>query len=125
MTEKAKQLASEIATRAETLDDLNGLIKSMMKSALERMLDTEMAVHLGRQRLAPPPAEVAQSLLPSPPQYPKAESAVKMVYLAIHDATGRKALWRAGERFRVNPAEVRLAELEMLLGPKSVTFTGR
>ena len=51
LTEKAKQLASEIATRAETLDDLNGLIKLMMKSALERMLDTEMDVHLGRKKL--------------------------------------------------------------------------
>ena len=59
LTEKAKQLASEIATRAETLDDLNGLIKLMMKSALERMLDTEMDVHLGRKRL---PGSTADSL---------------------------------------------------------------
>ena len=41
----------EIATQAKTLDDLNGLIKLMMKSALERMLDTEMDVHLGRKTL--------------------------------------------------------------------------
>jgi putative transposase len=41
----------EIATQAETLDDLNGLIKLMMKSALERMLDTEMDVHLARKML--------------------------------------------------------------------------
>ena len=51
LTGKAEQLASEIATQAKTLDDLNGLIKLMMKSALERMLDTEMDVHLGRKRL--------------------------------------------------------------------------
>ena len=52
LTEKGpKCTASEIATRAETLDDLNGLIKLMMKSALERMLDTEMDVHLGRKKL--------------------------------------------------------------------------
>jgi putative transposase len=50
LTDKAEQLATEIATQAKTLDDLNGLIKLMMKSALERMLDTEMDVHLGRKR---------------------------------------------------------------------------
>ena len=51
LTDKAEQLASEIATQAKTLEDLNGLIKLMMKSALERMLDTELDVHLGRKRL--------------------------------------------------------------------------
>ncbi|VTR92551.1 transposase mutator type : TRm3 transposase OS=Sulfitobacter sp. EE-36 GN=EE36_00855 PE=4 SV=1: Transposase_mut [Gemmata massiliana] len=29
-----------------TLDDLNGLMRTMMKTALERMLNTEMDVHL-------------------------------------------------------------------------------
>jgi putative transposase len=51
LTDKAEQLAREIATQAKTLDDLNGLMKLMMKSALERMLDTELDVHLGRKRL--------------------------------------------------------------------------
>ena len=51
LTAKAETLAKEIATQARTLDDLNGLIKLMMKSALERMLDTEMDVHLGRKVL--------------------------------------------------------------------------
>ena len=51
LTEKAERLAKEIATQAKTLDDLNGLVKLMMKSALERMLDTEMDVHLGRKKL--------------------------------------------------------------------------
>ena len=48
---QAQQLASEIVTQAKTLEDLNGVIKLMMKSALERMLDTELDVHLGRKRL--------------------------------------------------------------------------
>ena len=48
---KAEQLASEIATQAHTLDDLNGLFRSLMKSALERMLDTEMDFHLKRPSL--------------------------------------------------------------------------
>jgi putative transposase len=46
---KAEQLAGEIASQAQTLDDLNGLFRGLMKSALERMLDTEMDVHLGRK----------------------------------------------------------------------------
>ena len=65
LTDKAEQLAIEIATQAKTLDDLNGLMKLMMKSALERMLDTELDVHLGRKRLpgstANSPAQVAAS----------------------------------------------------------------
>ena len=51
LTAKAERLATEIASQAKTLDDLNGLMKQMMKSALERMLDTEMDVHLGRKKL--------------------------------------------------------------------------
>jgi putative transposase len=48
---RAEQLASEIASQARTAEDLNGLMRLMMKSALERMLDTEMDVHLGRKTL--------------------------------------------------------------------------
>jgi putative transposase len=49
---KAEQLASEIASQAQTIEDLNGLLRNLMKSALERMLDTEMDVHLGRKSIA-------------------------------------------------------------------------
>jgi len=49
---KAEQLAGEIANQAKTLEDVNGLINVLMKSALERMLDTEMDVHLGRRSIA-------------------------------------------------------------------------
>jgi putative transposase len=50
---RAEQLASEIAGQAKTAADLNGLMRLMMKSALERMLNSEMDVHLGRKALAP------------------------------------------------------------------------
>jgi putative transposase len=66
---KAEQLAGEIAGQARTAEDLNGLMRLMMKSALERMLDTEMDVHLGRKTLTvereEPPAEAATALEPS------------------------------------------------------------
>jgi putative transposase len=65
LTDKAEQLATEIATQAKTLEDLNGLMKLMMKSALERMLNTELDVHLGRKRLAGSPASPAQAVTDS------------------------------------------------------------
>jgi putative transposase len=46
---QAEQLAQQIATQATTLEDLNGLMRTMMKTALERMLSTELDVHLGRR----------------------------------------------------------------------------
>ena len=49
---RAEQLASDFAGQATTAEDLNGLMRLMLKSALERMLNTEMDVHLGRRGLA-------------------------------------------------------------------------
>ena len=47
---RAEQLAAEeFASSATTIEELNGLMRLMMKSGLERMLNTEMDVHLGRQ----------------------------------------------------------------------------
>jgi transposase-like protein len=59
-TAQAEQLAREVASQASTIDELNGLLRGLMKSALERMLDTEMDAHLGRKGLPvalDPPAE--------------------------------------------------------------------
>jgi len=46
---QAEQVANELATQVTTLEDLNGLMRTMMKTALERMLNTEMDVHLHRR----------------------------------------------------------------------------
>jgi transposase-like protein len=62
---RAEQLASEIASQAKTAEDLNGLMRLMMKSALERMLNSEMDVHLGRRTLAGA-AEQSLALAPVP-----------------------------------------------------------
>jgi transposase-like protein len=74
---KAEQLAGEIAGQARTAEDLNGLMRLMMKSALERMLDTEMDVHLGRKTLTvdgeEPPVEAAVAPDASPPATRPAE----------------------------------------------------
>jgi putative transposase len=78
LTDKAQQLASEIATQAKTLEDLNGVIKLMMKSALERMLDTELDVHLGRKRLpgsaADSPKQVDETSVAEAPSKTRAKN---------------------------------------------------
>jgi putative transposase len=61
---RAEELAREFAGQATTVEELNGLMRLMMKSGLERMLDTEMDVHLGRRSLAPAMAGTA-SVAPS------------------------------------------------------------
>jgi putative transposase len=57
---RAEQLATEFANQHDTAEELNGLIRLMMKTALERMLNTELDVHLGR-RAAPGALAVAES----------------------------------------------------------------
>jgi transposase-like protein len=64
---RAEQLASEMAGQATTVEDLNGLMRLMMKSALERMLDTEMDVHLGRRPGVTDAAESLAETLPAAP----------------------------------------------------------
>jgi putative transposase len=74
---RAEQLAGEMADQARTIEDLNELMRRMMKAALERMLNTEMDVHLGRMTSArpdgnaEPPAELPPA---SEPAMPAAES---------------------------------------------------
>lgn len=64
LTDKAQEWADEIASKATSVEDLNGLLRAVMKSALERMLNTEMDVHLGRKPLDPttdtPPAKTIE-----------------------------------------------------------------
>lgn len=59
---RAEELASEFASQATTVEELNELMRLMMRSGLERMLNTEMDVHLGRR----PGAQSAASWAPVP-----------------------------------------------------------
>ena len=47
------------------------------------------------------------------------------VYLTVRDPAGRAAQFKLGTDFTVNPTKVPVEELEMLLGPGAVLFTGR
>lgn len=46
---RAEELAQEFAGQATTVQELNELMRLMLKSGLERMLNTELDVHLGRR----------------------------------------------------------------------------
>jgi len=59
LQDRVEVLAREIAGQARTIEDVNGLMRLMMKSALERMLNTEMDVHLGRRPFAEPSGQSA------------------------------------------------------------------
>jgi putative transposase len=74
---RAEQLATEFAGQARTAEDLSGLMRLMMKSALERMLNTEMDVHLGRKVLAVADAQLppVESPAPDEPASPSNSSA--------------------------------------------------
>ena len=50
--EQAEELAKSIAGEAKTIEDLNGVLKTLMKSALERMLGAELSVHLTDEKAA-------------------------------------------------------------------------
>ena len=51
LTKKANELARELAGQATTIEDLNGAIRSLMKTAIETMLHSEMSVHRVRVAL--------------------------------------------------------------------------
>ena len=64
--QRAELLAREFAGQARTAEDLNGLMRLMMKSALERMLNSELDVHLGRKGV-PATAVAEPAVADSPP----------------------------------------------------------
>lgn len=86
---RAEQLATEFAGQASTIEELNGLMRLMMKSALERMLNTEMDVHLGRRTLA-----VAEAL--EPPAKTSVADELTMADASTTSSTQRKPNRRNG-----------------------------
>ena len=52
LRERAEQLATEMAGQIHTAEDLSEMMQMMAKSVIERVLDAEMDVHLGRQKAA-------------------------------------------------------------------------
>ncbi|MCC7084867.1 MAG: hypothetical protein IT427_07660 [Pirellulales bacterium] len=50
--DQAEELAKSLAGKAATIVELNGVIQTVMKSALERMLGAELSVPLSEQPAA-------------------------------------------------------------------------
>jgi putative transposase len=67
---RAEELAKEFASQATTVEELNGLMRLMMKRGLEQMLNTELDVHLGRRSIA----AVAEGTVSVPPASDKKRS---------------------------------------------------
>jgi putative transposase len=67
MQSRAEELAAEFAGSATTIEELNQLMRLMMKSGLERMLDTEMDVHLGRRPSVSGDTELPPAATQGPP----------------------------------------------------------
>jgi putative transposase len=63
---RADQLANEMAGQARTIEDINDLMRRMMKAALERMLNTEMDVHLGRNKSVSAEGGAGSAIEPPP-----------------------------------------------------------
>jgi transposase-like protein len=54
LTAQAERMAKELASQANTIDELNLLLRGLMKSALQTMLNSEMDAHLGSKQPLPP-----------------------------------------------------------------------
>ena len=63
--EQAEELAKSIAGQATTMEDLNGVMRTLMKSALEQMLGAELKVHLQEEQQAPGAAASLVEEVPS------------------------------------------------------------
>ena len=126
LRDKAEELAKEIAVSISTQQELSDVMRLMTKSVIERMLDAEMDVHLGRGRSPRPPEGTAvppasqdgvvreppAATLQGPPQNPKAA--------ARNRRNGRSSKTVQGESGRLTLATPRdrNGTFEPLLIPK-------
>jgi transposase-like protein len=72
LRDRAEELAKEIAVSISTQQELSDVMRLMTKAVIERMLDAEMDVHLGRGRTPPLPNGTAT---PPEPENRAAEEA--------------------------------------------------
>ena len=95
---RAEQLAHEIASQATTAEDLNGLLGQMMKSAMERMLDSEMDVHLGRRSSTASPESALLEIDNSDSVPPAADGQKRAPNRRKHGIPSIRRLQRCGVR---------------------------
>jgi transposase-like protein len=62
--DQAEELAKSIAGQATTMEDLNGVMRTLMKSALEQMLGAELKVHLKEEHATAVEASPGEAVSP-------------------------------------------------------------
>ena len=65
LSERARQMAVEMADGVQTADDLREIMRMMSKTLMERALDAEMDVHLGRTKATEEGAAAASRKVPA------------------------------------------------------------
>jgi putative transposase len=66
LVQQAQELAAQMAGEVRTIEDVNDVIRLMSKSIIERALDAEMDVHLGRGPGGGAPSVAELPLTPAP-----------------------------------------------------------
>jgi hypothetical protein len=93
---QAEELAQEFATEATSLKDLNEALRAPMKTALEKMLNTELEVHLGPGSSAA--AAIGEPENGSAPVFPSAPQTKGWVQRENDSRRPRKAADRCAAR---------------------------
>ncbi len=68
LRKQAEELAGEMAGQIQTADDLSQMMQLMAKSVIERVLDAEMDVHLGRTKATDTVASDREDAAEQPPE---------------------------------------------------------
>jgi putative transposase len=113
---RAEELAKEIAVTISTQEELSDVMRLMTKAMIERILDTEMEVHLGR---APRPGVVAQvEATPGETAAAVEPTAAKRPRGNRRNGTSAKTVQGDSGRLRITTPRDRDGSFEPLLIPK-------
>jgi len=121
---RAEELAKEIACTISTQEQLSDVMRLMTKAMIERILDTEMEVHLGREprrgvagqgRTAPVEPEAAAAAEPAATEEP---TTAKRPRRNRRNGTSAKTVQGDSGRLRITTPRDRDATFEPLLIPK-------
>jgi transposase-like protein len=116
LRDRAEQLAKEMAVTISTQEELSDVMRLMSKTMIERILDTEMEVHLGRGSrpgvdgpIEPTPGESTAAAEPTTTQRPGRNR---------RNGTSAKTLQGDSGRMRITTPRDRHGTFEPLLIPK-------
>lgn len=118
----------------EFADDRIVFVKGVVEHKMEQpslVLSRALGLEAARKELTKsmiltlPLAESPPTLLDQLARELKRTPGSCVVWLNVVDSAGRRAAYRAGDAYRINPASIDVGRLEMLLGTGKVAFSGR